>query len=153
SPAGVRVSALRRVHATNGTGKTADDPPPAADAPMVEFALDYARRGWPVFPCNPENKRPLTAHGHKDATTDPAQIREWWTAWPGAMIGVPMGARSGVWALDPDPAKKAGEPDGREVLQELIVKNSPLPFTHVEISPRDGWHIIFKWDPQRPVTN
>ena len=28
------------------------------DAPMVEFALDYARRGWPVFPCKPTNKSP-----------------------------------------------------------------------------------------------
>jgi hypothetical protein len=31
---------------------------PAADAPMVEFALYYARRGWHVFPCT--RKVPLT---------------------------------------------------------------------------------------------
>ena len=29
---------------------------PAPDAPMIEFALDYARRGWPAFPCKPTDK-------------------------------------------------------------------------------------------------
>ena len=32
---------------------------PAPDAPMVEFALYYARLGWHVFPCG--RKAPLTA--------------------------------------------------------------------------------------------
>jgi len=26
--------------------------------PLVEYALDYARRGWHVFPCKPGNKAP-----------------------------------------------------------------------------------------------
>src|SRR4051794_9849296 len=37
--------------------------------PMVEHALDYARRGWPVFPVSPVNKAPLSEHGHNDAST------------------------------------------------------------------------------------
>jgi hypothetical protein len=43
-------------------------------ATPVEAALTYAAAGIPVFPCNPKNKRPLTRHGFKDATTDPNKI-------------------------------------------------------------------------------
>ena len=35
-----------------------EQPLPAPGAPMVELALDYALRGWPVFPCMPTNKAP-----------------------------------------------------------------------------------------------
>ena len=49
----------------------------ALGSPMVEFALDYARRGWPVFPCRPTNKTPYIKGGHNSATTDPETIRQW----------------------------------------------------------------------------
>ena len=44
--------------------------PPPPGAPMVEHALYYARRGWPVFPCKPTNKAPFFAGGFHVATTD-----------------------------------------------------------------------------------
>jgi len=37
-------------------------------------ALTYASRGWPVFPCKPDQKIPATRHGYRDATTDPERI-------------------------------------------------------------------------------
>ena len=120
---------------------------------MVEHALDYARRGWPVFPCRPTNKAPFFEGGFHVATTDEETIRKWWGYWPKAMIGVPMGSRSGVWAIDPDPPKKPEEPDGREMLAKLLAEHGELPATHTEITPRSGQHIVFKWDPDRPVTN
>ena len=46
---------------------------------MFEAALQYARSGIPVFPCNPLDKKPLTPNGFYDATTDEAQITAWWT--------------------------------------------------------------------------
>ena len=47
----------------------------------IDYAIDYALlRGWPVFPCKPANKQPLTEHGVKDASTDPDVIRAWWRA-------------------------------------------------------------------------
>jgi hypothetical protein len=44
----------------------------AADQRMMRAAVEYAERGCPVFPCNPKDKKPLTKHGFKDATTDAA---------------------------------------------------------------------------------
>ena len=126
---------------------------PAPDAAMVEFALDYARRGWPVFPCKPTNKAPFFEGGFHVATTDEETIRNWWGYWPKAMIGVPMGSRSGVWAVDPDPPKKPEEPDGRAIWASLVEEHGKLPATHTEVTPRGGQHILFKWDPDRPVTN
>jgi len=69
---------------------------------LIDAALAYAAEGLPVFPCNAANKRPHVAGGFKAATTDAEQIRRWWSQWPGAMIGMPTGTRSGVWVLDID---------------------------------------------------
>jgi hypothetical protein len=60
---------------------------------MGTSALFYVERlRWPVFPCRPAGKAPLTAHGFKDATLDPQQVRQWWQRWPEANIGVPTGS-------------------------------------------------------------
>ena len=50
--------------------------PPDSDA-AVDWALAYAACGMAVFPVKAD-KKPLTEHGLKDATTDEAQIRAWW---------------------------------------------------------------------------
>lgn len=73
---------------------------------MLAAALELAAAGWAVFPCResgPEAqwKAPYTGHGHLDATTDPEQIRAWWTRWPDAMIGAPVPTQLLVLDLDP----------------------------------------------------
>lgn len=73
-----------------------------ADSDLRGAALAYAAKGVPVFPCDPAKKKPLTKHGFKEASTDPATIAEWWERWPNAMIGMPTGKASGVWVLDVD---------------------------------------------------
>ena len=155
------LSSISRISTCREPGETnsfedhvngVEQPLPAPDAPMVEFALDYARRGWPVFPCMPTNKAPYIKGGLNAATTDEKRSATG-GRWPQAMIGVPMGSWSGLWAIDPDPPKKEDEPDGREIWAELLEEHGELPPTHTEITPRGGWHILFKWDPDRPVTN
>lgn len=53
---------------------------------FLSAALAYAERGWHVAPLRPGTKRPLTEHGFKDATIDPAKIRTLWGRHPGANI-------------------------------------------------------------------
>lgn len=84
-------------------------------AELLEAALAYAKRSWPVFPlhaptaagctcgnadCASPGKHPRTAHGLHDATTDPDVIRKWWTRWPKASIGLRTGIRFDVLDLD-----------------------------------------------------
>ncbi len=118
----------------------------------LEAALDYARRGIPVFPTNPLDKKPLTPSGFKAATADEAQIREWWQKWPNAMIAAPTGSASGMWVtdLDLDPVKKV---DGMATLAQLIAQHGEIPKTLMTITPRGGRHLIFTWDSNIEIRN
>jgi len=55
---------------------------------LLDAALNYASRGLAIFPLKPREKTPITAHGHKDATIDPAIITGWWQRWPDANVGI-----------------------------------------------------------------
>ncbi|MDI6798370.1 MAG: bifunctional DNA primase/polymerase, partial [Desulfatibacillaceae bacterium] len=108
------------------------------DGDLCQAALDYARRGWAVFPCN--GKAPLTPHGFKDASTDPAQIQVWWQKWPDANIGAATGPASGVWVLDLD------LPHGPESWQALQEQHGQAPETLTAQSGGGGLHYFFRWN-------
>jgi hypothetical protein len=131
---------------------TTADPIQRHENPLCAAALAYASdRGWPVFPCNPNNKKPRTEHGFKDATTDPQQIRDWWRRWPNAMIGVPTGQPSGFWAVDPDVPKDADSADGRKAWNELVALHG-IPPTRTHSTPSGGQHVLFRWRAEKPVS-
>ena len=69
---------------------------------IVDAALALARHGVPVFPVSPDDKKPLNGHGIYSATTDPNEIDRLWKRHPIALIGVPMGHRTGLFAVDVD---------------------------------------------------
>ena len=104
-------------------------------------------RPCPVFPCSPENKRPLgllVPHGFKDAAADPEQIKQWWHENPGAMIGVPTGAASGFFVVDQD--RKPGMGDGVETWNEWCREHrrEPLPVTRKHNTPSTGRHALYR---------
>lgn len=115
---------------------------------MLDAALTHARRGWPVFPCSPENKQPLVKAAAKNegglhlATTDEKQIRKWWTRWPQAMIGVPTGARSGFIAIDLDPREHPAD-DMLAALKQWAVGDRALPPCAVSRTQSGGLHLLF----------
>lgn len=69
-------------------------------ATVLGEALAFAAAGVPVFPIRPRGKQPLTGHGFKDATTDPAVVRAWWAQWPDANLGLPTGVAFDVVDID-----------------------------------------------------
>ena len=97
---------------------------------MLEAALRYAALGYPVFPCVRGEKRPLTPNGLLDATTDPQQIRRWWTARPAANLAI---RTDGLLVVDVDDAAPAG------FEQRPGFDAAPLART-----PRGGRHYIFR---------
>jgi hypothetical protein len=106
-----------------------------------EMALRYAARGWPVFPCRAGDKKPLTAHGFKDATTDPEQINAWWSENPQANIGIACGAARLV-TVDVDVKNGAlGLESWQALCHEL---GSEIGDTAVARTPSDGRHYVYR---------
>jgi Bifunctional DNA primase/polymerase, N-terminal len=105
-----------------------------ASSPLAA-ALNLTQRGIAVFPCKSADKAPLTANGFKDATTDPAAVTAWWTDSPGALIGVPTGARFVVLDLDLQHVEA----------QQWYADNSHrLPLTRKHTTRSGGRHLLFK---------
>jgi putative DNA primase/helicase len=105
----------------------------------ADAALDYARRGWPVFPCHwagDRRKRPLIEHGLHKASRDESQIRDWWHRWPSALIGVPTGRSNGFVVLDID---VKGDTYGFDTLVDLAIL-SDTPMAH---TASGGLHVYF----------
>jgi archaellum biogenesis ATPase FlaH len=68
---------------------------------LREAALEYATRGWYVFPLIPGDKKPLIADYYNLSTIDHEQIKAWWRTTPTANIGLDLG-KSGLAAIDVD---------------------------------------------------
>jgi putative DNA primase/helicase len=115
-------------------------------------ALQYAGRGWPVFPCQwrrgSRRKNPLIEHSFKQATVDAAAIATWWRKWPHALIGVPTGMRSGIVVLDID--VKHPPVNGFDTLDELGF--AILPDTPMVHTASGGLHLYFT-PPSHPIRN
>jgi len=126
----------------------------SGEDPMLDVALSYTARNWPVFPCRAADeefvdedglieilatKTPLTSNGFRGATLNERIVRELWRRNPGAMIGVPTGAPIGAWVLDIDP--KHGGPD---TLAALEAEHGALPATLTAETTSGGRHYFFK---------
>lgn len=119
---------------------------------MVKRALDYAALGWAVLPlhsieagkctcgysdCTSSGKHPRNARGLSEASADVEQIREWWSRWPNASIGIATGEVSDLWVLDLDGAE--GIADWERVCQD----RADFDFVRVDTGG-GGRHLYFR---------
>ncbi len=103
-------------------------------------ALAYAARGWPVFPCDAE-KRPLTAHGFKDAAAGADAVRRLWGGRPDCNVAISAEA-AGLVVIDVD--VKAGAP-GLRSWQALVGElGASLEETATAKTPSGGLHFYYR---------
>tara|TARA_R110000868_G_scaffold33841_7_gene122538 strand:- start:3711 stop:5981 length:2271 start_codon:yes stop_codon:yes gene_type:complete len=124
-------------------GRNAPADPPQQSDHLTEAAI---RLGLPVFPCG-DNKRPLTAHGFKDASTDPATIRRMFRSPLAVMIGVPTGPVSGWYVIDVDIK------DGAAGMDWLHASSADLVPTRTHKTQSGGLHLIFSLPDGTEVRN
>jgi hypothetical protein len=86
---------------------------------LHEMAINWAKAGWKVFPCERRGKKPLCKNGCKDATCDVAQINRWWWTWPDANIGLATGSVNALIVLDVD--GDAGEASLEALLRDNYI--------------------------------
>jgi len=137
--AGPQWSAQQRLNRVPGKGIA------GYSRELLRGALIYAGRGIPVFPCEAGGKRPLTAEGFLEATTDEARIRGWWERWPNANVAIPTGERSGLLVLDVD----AGE--GTDSVALLELSRGQPPRTARVATGGGGVHLYFRYPSSREL--
>lgn len=111
---------------------------------MYDAAIEYAKKGFAVFPLKYRDKVPLTRNGCKDATTDVAQIKAWWQKYPNANIGLATGSVSqNVFVIDLDIDEDCGI-DGYHSLEDWQREHGDFPETWTAITGRGGYHLYYR---------
>lgn len=118
---------------------------------MLDWALRYVRLGWLVFPLSVKSKAPMISkadggRGCLDATLNENQVREWWTKWPLANIGLATG--HGWWVLDID-TKKGGD----ETWDLIRTQYPKLPDTIEATTGTLGRHNLYLEPSDFKITN
>ena len=97
-------------------------------------------KGYPIFPCRPNDKRPMTPNGFKDASNDTYQVEKWWGDTPSANIGLATGIDADLLVIDVDVKDDA---QGLASMEALEFELGPLN-TRKIITPSGGYHLYFK---------
>ena len=106
----------------------------------LEAALTYASWGWHVLPLIPNDKRPASAHGVHDATTDLDKIRAWWAQNPNYNIGIAAGEKSGIVVFDIDPRN-----GGSDSWDDFTSEHGGVPDGICQLTAGGGQHHIAEW--------
>lgn len=108
----------------------------------------YAGMNFALLPIRPPSsdgvqsgKRPLTAHGHRDAVKGWTAVKKAFPIHENCNVAVVTGRRSGLLVLDID------GPVGEATLAKLETKLGKLPDTWVSRTGGGGRHMFFQWPP------
>lgn len=116
------------------SGESLNSTPVNIVSSFLAAALRYADSGYSVFPCAPGQKKPLTAHGLKDASTGRDQIEHWWAESPNANVAI---RTDGLLVVDVDGDDDSWLGDQDERWADLA--RAPSSRT-----PRGGRHFWFR---------
>ena len=127
------------------------------DPTCLGAALEYAARGWHVFPAPPGEKKSHVAgrfgNGQRwGATTDPDLIGQYWRRYPDANVGIACGRGSGLLVIECD-TPEGHDVDGIAEMRDLIALHGPLPDTIEALSPTRSWHLYFKYPAHTDIPN
>jgi Bifunctional DNA primase/polymerase, N-terminal/Family of unknown function (DUF5906) len=116
---------------------------------MKGAALALAQRGFLIFPCDNRHKGPHGVLGRLGglywATDNPVEIEQWWGEAPEACIGLLMGRRTGVFAIDIDTKSQAHKDDGLMNFNRLENDLRTTIGGRAHTTAHGGIHKIFKW--------
>lgn len=115
----------------------------------ADAATEASRRGWAVFPCRPEDKRPAVPDWERRACADPDRVTRYWPSGR-HNVGIACGpSHLTVIDLDthaplPDDWRLPGIHDGRDVLALLAEwAGQPWPATYTVKTPTGGLHLYY----------
>ncbi|MGQ9825486.1 MAG: bifunctional DNA primase/polymerase, partial [Desulfotomaculales bacterium] len=109
---------------------------------MLDAAIFYLAHGFSIIPLRPRDKRPALPSwaDYQSRRATEEEIREWWSRWPDANLGIVTGTVSGLVVLDLD------GPDAVDFVKRHGVSATPT------VSTGKGWHVYFQ-HPGQPVQN
>lgn len=102
---------------------------------VLDAAVTLALGGLSVFPCH-DKKAPSCPGGFHAATADPIALKSLWNRYPGTLIGVPTGEKTGLDVLDIDP-RHGG-------MEWLNAHRESLPPTRMHHTRSGGIHFLFQ---------
>lgn len=111
---------------------------------MCDFAVRYAGLGLKVFPAVPGERRACIKDYAGHATSDLAEIAEFWRRFPDAEVGALTGTGGDLVVLDIDRAGPDHAHDGLAKLKENWRRLGFFPETAVAITPGGGLHYYFR---------
>ena len=118
---------------------------------VMTAALEFAEMGYCVIPIKPDfnvetqkfDKKPyIDWKIYQTTFSTKMDIENWWSQWPGAMIGIVTGAISKIAIIDCD------SPEAYQYIQEQLPDSFLTP---IATTPRGGKHIWYLSDGDRII--
>lgn len=106
------------------------------DSSPVNCAIKYAKAGYSIIPVGHDKKPIIEWKGYQTKRADEKTIRDWWSKYPSANIGIVTGEISGIVVVD----------------VEAGGSTKDLPTTITSKTGGGGFHFFYK-HPGKPVKN
>lgn len=135
---------------TEIVAKEPSTPPVKYEPSQIAIAaIQYAERGWHVFPVPPGTKKSYLSKQHSGgrnwgASADVSGVKRTFKKYPKANVGIVCGPDYGFFVIEADTVE-GHNVDGVRNLEALFEAHSPIPETVTARSPSGSMHYYFRW--------